>query len=412
VVVVTTQPAGRLGIGVIGAGWMGHVHARAYLRVPHHFPDLELAAIPVAVADPVDAHRDDAVRRYGFATGYTDWRQLITDPRVEAVSVTAPNAMHRELGVAVARAGKHLWIEKPVGLGVEDAAAVAAAVAEAGVVDVVGFNYRGAPAVSAAARLLADGAIGTVTHARFWLLTDYAAHPQGVLSWRFERDRGGNGVLGDLASHGVDLVRYLLGDVDRLVSQTEVFVPRRPLQTADGAGGHYALGSGDDLGPVENEDYLVCLLRTVAGVPVVLEASRVSVGDQNSYGFEIHGTRGQLRWDFRRMAELGLCRGGDYENQPVATLNTGPGDGDYAAFQPGAGIALGYDDLKVIEAAGFLRAVAAARNGYPDPGAATRATLADAVHSALALEAMTRSAATSTWVRLSAPQWPVGSSRT
>jgi predicted dehydrogenase len=388
---------GDLGVGLIGAGWMGHVHARAHLRLPHHFADLPLRSRLVAVADPVESQRDDAVGRYGFETGYADWRQLVADPRVEVVSVTAPNAMHRQLGVAVAHAGKHLWIEKPVGLDVEDARAVAAAVAAAGVVDVVGFNYRNAPAVAKAAELLAGGAIGTVTHARFWLLTDYAAHPQGVLSWRFERERGGRGVLGDLVSHGVDLVRYLLGDVDRLVAQTEVFIPQRPRAVA-GAGSHYALGSGDDLGPVENEDYLVSLLRTDAGVPVTLEASRVSVGDQNSYGFEIHGTQGQLRWDFRRMGELGVCRGQNYENQPVTTAFTGPGDGEYAAFQPGAGITLGYDDLKVIEAGGLVRAVAAARSGEPAP--AGRATVADAVHSALALDAMVRSAATGGWVQL------------
>jgi predicted dehydrogenase len=177
-------------------------------------------------------------------------------------------------------------------------------------------------------------------------------------------------------------------------------VPRRPLPAADGGGGHYALGTAGELGEVENEDYLVCLLRTQAEVPVILDVSRVSVGDQNAYGFEIHGTQGQLRWDFRRMGELAVSRGGDYQNQPVAVLHTGPGDGEYAAFQPGAGIALGYDDLKVIEAVGLLRAVAAARGGRPEPAGGARATLGDAVRSALALEAMTRSAATASWVRL------------
>ena len=101
----------RIGIGIVGAGWMGHVHARAYARLRHHFPtggrDPEL----IAAADPVDAQLSDLVLRHGIAAGYADWRDLVADPRIGAVSVTAPNHLHAQIGVAVAEAGKHLWIE-------------------------------------------------------------------------------------------------------------------------------------------------------------------------------------------------------------------------------------------------------------------------------------------------------------
>ena len=154
----------------------------------------------------------------------------------------------------------------------------------------VGFNYRNAPAVSAARALIASGELGTVTHARFRLFSDYAAHPEGALTWRFERERGGSGVLGDLASHGVDLARYLLGDIDSLVADTAIFVPERARPT--GATGGHTRAAGGELGPVENEDYVSSLLRLASGARVALEASRVAVGEQNNYGFEIHGTRG------------------------------------------------------------------------------------------------------------------------
>lgn len=216
-----------LGIAVVGFGWMGRVHTQAYARLPHHFPQLSLRPELVTVADEVPGRAEEAAGRYGFASAVRDWREVAADPRVRAVSITAPNFLHRQIGVAMAEAGKHIWIEKPVGLTAEDARAVADALGKAGVQGTVGFNYRNAPAVEAARELVASGEIGTVTHVRIRLFSDYAAHPEGALSWRYERERGGSGVLGDLASHGVDLARFLLGDITSLTADTAVFIPER-----------------------------------------------------------------------------------------------------------------------------------------------------------------------------------------
>ncbi|GAA3308779.1 Gfo/Idh/MocA family protein [Streptomyces cinereospinus] len=383
---------GTLGVAVVGFGWMGRVHTRAYARLPHHYPDLPLRPELLAVAEEVPGRAERAAEQYGFATATRDWRAVAADPRVRAVSVTTPNFLHREIGVAMAEAGKHLWIEKPVGLTAEDARAVAGAVAGAGVRGAVGFTYRNAPAVETARELIAAGELGTVTHARFRLFSDYAAHPDSALTWRYERARGGSGVLGDLASHGADLARFLLGDIASLVADTAVFVPERARPAAATAG--HSRAAGGVPGRVENEDYASCLLRFASGARGVLEACRVSVGEQNAYGFEVHGTRGAVRWDFRRMNELGVGRGTAYQDQPLSTVYVGPGHGEFAAFQPGAGNAMGYDDLKVIEAHRFLRSIA---EGVP-----YGATPADAVHSAVVLDAMARSARSGTWVAVDA----------
>jgi predicted dehydrogenase len=108
--------AQALGVAVVGFGWMGRVHTQAYLRVPHHFPQLGVRPELVAVADEVPGRAEEAAARYGFATASRDWREVVADPRVRAVSITAPNFLHREIGTAMAGAGKHIWIEKPVGL--------------------------------------------------------------------------------------------------------------------------------------------------------------------------------------------------------------------------------------------------------------------------------------------------------
>ena len=389
----TTSTRRPLGVAIAGFGWMGRVHTQAYVRVLHHFPQLAVAPQLVAVADEVPGRAEEAADQFGFTKPTRDWREVAADPDVTAVSITAPNFLHREIGVAMARAGKHIWIEKPVGLTADDARAVADAVKQAGVRGAVGFNYRNAPAVVAAKEMVESDELGTITHVRFRLFSDYAAHPQGALSWRFERDRGGSGVLGDLAAHGVDLARYLLGEIDALTADTAIFLTERARPTGATAGHQRA--AGGELGPVENDDYVTSLVRFASGARGVLEASRIAVGEQNNYGFEIHGTNGAVVWDFRRMNELGVSTGGGdpaYQDQAVTTLYVGPTHGFYGAFQPGAATSMGYDDLKVIEAYNFLRSIA---DGTPHG-----TTLDDAVRSAEALDAMAESARTGTWVSL------------
>ena len=344
------------GVAIAGFGWMGRVHTQAYARVLHHFPQLTVAPQLVAVADEVPGRAEEAAEQFGFASATRDWREVAADPDVAAVSIAAPNFLHREIGVAMAKAGKHIWIEKPVGLTAADARAVADAVKEAGVQSAVGFNYRNAPAVAAARELIASGELGTITHARFRLFSDYAAHPEGALSWRFERERGGSGVLGDLASHGVDLARYLLGDIDSLVSDTATFLTERARPT--GATSGHARATGGELGPVENEDYVSSLLRFASGARGTLEASRVAVGRAEQLRLR------DPRHQGRRV--LGLPPDGRTRRQrrhrlPGPAGQHGvrrPGAGYYAAFQPGSASSMGYDDLKVIEAYNFLRSIA------------------------------------------------------
>ncbi|MEO5833072.1 MAG: Gfo/Idh/MocA family oxidoreductase [Nakamurella sp.] len=387
-----SQPstARPLGVAVAGFGWMGRVHTQAYARVRHHFPDLALHPTLVAVADDVPGRADAAADQFGFAAATTDWRDLATNPQVLAVSVTAPNFLHREIGVTLAEAGKHIWIEKPVGLSADDARAVQTAATRSGVQSAVGFNYRNAPAVRYAKLLIDSGELGAVTHAGFRFLSDYAAHPEGALSWRFERARGGHGVLGDLASHGVDLIWYLLGDPASLVADTTIFLPERSRPAGVTSGHQRAVGGA--LGPVENEDWVSSLIRMGSGARVSLEASRVAVGEQNRYGFEIHGTKGILTWDYRRMGELRVGFGDRHADQDVATVFVGPGHGDFGAFQPGAANPMGYDDLKVIELRHFLTAI--------ETGRPSGATIADAVRSAETLDAIVESVASGSWVTL------------
>lgn len=376
-----TSPRSDVGVAVVGLGWMGRVHARAYTRVNDHFPQVSRRPYLVAAADDV-ADRESVAAHLGFARFTRDWRTLLDDPAIEAVSITAPNFAHREMATAFAAAGRHVWIEKPVGVDAADALAVAEAVRDAAVQSTVGFNYRNAPAVEEARRLLSDGAIGEVTHAAFRMLGDYAADSEGAFTWRYELGRAGHGVVGDLASHAVDMVRHLLGEVDAVVADSETFVRRRRRPESAPTG--HGRSTDGVLTDVENEDWMAAVLRLRSGARVVLETSRVAVGHQNDYGFRIHGTRGVLEWDYRRMGELGIAVGEQAQDLAVATRFVGPESGDFGAFQPGAGNPLSYDDLKVVEARSFLRAI--------ETQAPQGATIEDAVAAAHVLGAIVASA--------------------
>ena len=245
--------------------------------------------------------------------------------------------MHRDVAVAAAQAGKHLWVEKPAGRD----AAETREIADGG----AGRRSAGRPPASTTATSRPSNGPGSwsrtagwarVEHVTIRLLADYAAHPDAGLTWRFANAAAGSGVLGDLVSHGVDLARYVVGEITDLVGDRATFLElpaagrghRRPL------GGR---GQRRARGPVENEDYVSALLRFAGGARGVLESSRVAVGEQCRYGIEVHGERGALAWDFRRMGELQVALDQDYVDAAYTTALVRPGDGELGAFQPGAG---------------------------------------------------------------------------
>ena len=378
----------KLGIGVVGLGWMGRVHTASYRRLVEHFPELGVEPRLVIASDLAASRRAHA-ELLGFEATTADWRAVVEHPEVEAVSVTTPNAMHREVALAAIAAGKHVWVEKPVGRGLDDTLAVAEAAERAGVVSGVGFCYRFAPAVQHAKRLIDAGEIGDVNHYRGTFLADYANRPDAAASWRFFRADAGSGALGDLMAHIVDMTHHLVGPIERLSGRTATMIPRRPPLAA-GTGTHFSRVETDELVDVDNEDWAAALVELGGGAVGSLEASRVIVGPHVAMRFEVHGTKGALAWELERMNELERFQlaengGGEGDMRVVA----GAQHPDFAAFQPGAGVPMGYDDLRVLEARTFVAAVA--RGEQDAPG------LAEMVATARVLDAIERSARSGGW---------------
>lgn len=252
----------------------------------------------------------------------------------------------------------------------------------------VGFNYRHTPAIEMARKLIGDGRLGRVTNVRYWLNADYASSPDGPLTWRYSRDQAGAGVVGDLMSHGADLVQYLCGRIASVSATTDVFIKERPIPTKAGVG-HSGWEVSDELGVVENEDYVAMLAKLENGVIATLESSRVAVGPRAEYVIEVYGTEGSLKWNFERLNELDVYLGRENEFQGYTRVMAGLSFPSFSIFQPGAGNSMGFDDMKAVEASQFIDSVLSGKQIAP--------SAADAWAAAEVDEATVASAADGTW---------------
>lgn len=380
--------AARIGVGLISVGWMGRLHSRAYLAAKHHFPELPQHAELVIAADPDPSGRAHASDALGYAETTADYRELLAHPGVDVVSICSPNFLHHQIALDTIAAGKHFWIEKPMGRGAHESREIAERAAAAGLLTSVGFNYRHAPAVAEARRIIRAGELGRITNVQVRLMADYASDPQGIFTWRYEQERAGSGVLGDLLSHGFDLAQFLVGRISSVNAMNETFIPERPLPAGTSAN-RFELGEvSEERRAVENEDYTAMLARFEDGAVGVFESSRVAVGPHAEYSLEVYGTGGSLRWNFERMNELLLAD----DARGYRTILANPAYGEFRRFQPGPGTGMGFDDLKTIEAALFLRSVAEGRQLAP--------SAADGWAASEVVDAALRSAAGGAWVEV------------
>lgn len=350
-----------IGVGVISMGWMGRLHSRAYLATRQYYPELARRARLVMAADPDPQGRQHADEALGFEQTTTDFRELLAHPDVDVVSICAPNFLHHEIALATIEAGKPFWIEKPMGRSALESREIAERAEAAGLVTAVGFNYRSAPAIVEARRIIRSGQLGRVTNVLISMMADYAADPAGVFTWRYETGRAGTGVLGDVLTHGFDLAHYLVGRIGSVTSTTEKFVPARPLPAGVSANSFDKGQASSELREVENEDYAAMLARFDNGAVGVIEASRVAVGPRTEFVIEVYGTQGSVRWNFERMNELLVA------DSPAGyrTVMSDATFGDFGRYLPSVGAGIGFNDLKTIEAARFLRSVIEQRQLAP-----------------------------------------------
>lgn len=218
----------ELRIAIIGCNFMGKAHSNAWRQASRFFP------LPLQPVLQVACARHEAAARafadtWGWRHVETDWRKVLERDDVDVVDISLPQHLHHEVAVAAARAGKHLFCEKPLALKVADAEAMVAAAEQAGVVHYVNHNYRRTPAVRLARQLIEEGRIGRIFHWRGAYQQDWIVDPEFPLTWHLQKETAGSGPHGDLNSHSVDLAHYLVGDIRTVSCLTANFIKERPL---------------------------------------------------------------------------------------------------------------------------------------------------------------------------------------
>jgi predicted dehydrogenase len=363
-----------IGVALVGHSFMGKAHSNAWRNVNAFHPDTPAVARRVLVGRD-RAATAAAARQYGWDAVADDWRSVLDRDDVDVVDVCTPGHLHAEITTAALAAGKHVLVEKPAANSVPEAeqmAAAAEAAAPAGVVAMVGFNYRRVPALALARRLVADGRLGEVRQARVSYLQDWLSDPAAPMTWRLRRETAGSGVIGDLGSHAVDQLGFLLGQrVTAVSGHVRTFVDQRP---------------GDDgPEPVTVEDAAWATMWTDGGVVASVEASRMATGRKNALRLELYGSSGSLAFDLERLNELRLydAAAGDDLAGERTVLVTEPDHPYVGAWWP-PGHVLGWDDTFTNQAADFLRAVVA--------GEQPRPSLADGLAVQRVLAAIERSA--------------------
>ena len=262
----------EIGVGVIALGWMGRLHSRGFSQVAQRYPELGVKARLVAAT--VQANQEAALA-LGFERAVADYREVLDDPQIEAVSICAPNFLHHEIAMAAIAAGKHFWIEKPMGVNAAQSREIAQAAAAAGLVTAAGFNYRHQPAVEHARDLVRTGRLGRVTNARVWLIADYASSPEGAFTWRYTRAQAGAGVVGDLLSHGIDLAQYVLGS---RIAEVSAMTDTHQLPSRAAGRGYRARSSRTQRRAASGGERGLCrCARTDAGSLVTLDV-QVAMG--------------------------------------------------------------------------------------------------------------------------------------
>lgn len=378
-------------IGMVGYKFMGKAHSHAYRDVSFYF-DTKAEPVLQAICGRDEEGVKEAAAKMGWLSYETDWRTLIKRDDIDLIDIVTPNNSHAEIAIAAAEAGKHVYCEKPLAMTLEQSKRMLEAVEKSNVIHMINHNYRFAPAIQLAKKLIESGRLGKIYHIRATYLQDWIMDPQFPLVWRLSKGVCGSGAHGDLAAHIIDLARFLVGEFKEVNGIMETFIKQRPI--VEDSSGLSGKATSDKMGDVDVDDASVFIARFESGAIGTFEATRFAGGNRNGNRFEINGEKGSIRWDAENMNNLQVYFDDDEPGlQGFRTINCTEEMHSYAgAYWPAAHI-IGYEHT-------FINLMVELLNGV-DKGFSPSPNFVDGVRNQAVLEAVEQSSHTKQWVSIS-----------
>jgi len=355
----------KLNVGLIGYKFMGKAHSNAFQRIGMFFePSRKI--VMKAICGRNESWVRESAQKYGWEGYETSWEKLVRRDDIDMVDITTPSNFHKEIAIAAAENGKHVFCEKPLALNLKDAREMLKAAEKNNIKHQIGFNYRFIPAIQLAKKLIDKGKIGKIYHFRGTYLQDFIVDPQFPLVWRLDKEVAGSGSLGDLGAHIIDVARFLVGEFDRVIGINKTFIKERPLvERMTGLSGKAQ--SDAPMGEVTVDDATIFLAEFKNGALGSIEATRFANGHKNAMSFEINGSKGSIKFEFERMNELQYFSSEDEEGvQGFRLIQATEGIHPYMQAWWPAGHVIGYEHTFVHELYEFTEAIAKDRHPEPD----------------------------------------------
>jgi predicted dehydrogenase len=304
----------ELNVAIIGYKFMGKAHSNAWKNVNHFFDVPFKPVLKVACGRNEGAVQEFA-DRWGWEETETDWRKVVERDDIDIIDISTPPDLHYPIALAAAKAGKHIFCEKPISLTADEALKMYEAAEAAGVVHYLNHNYRRCPAVMLAKQMIDEGKLGRIYHWRGCYLQSWWLDPDFPLTWHMRKEIAGSGASGGIGSHSVDLARFLVGEIKTVAAVMTNFVKERPLPEGS-AGGTFAAGKiGSEKGKVTVEDAISMVVEFENGALGSFEATTYAIGRQNYNYFEIYGEKGAVIFNLERMNELEYYSAEDAEGE-------------------------------------------------------------------------------------------------
>lgn len=304
----------EMNVAIIGSKFMGKAHSNAWKNVANFFDVPIKPVMKVACGRDVESLQAFA-DNWGWEEIETDWKKVIEREDIDIVDICAPPNLHAPIAIAAAKAGKHIFCEKPISLNSDEALEMYEAAKEAGVVNYLNHNYRRCPAVMLTKQMIDEGKLGEIYHWRGCYLQSWTMDPNFPLTWHMKKDIAGMGSNGGINSHSVDLARFLVGEIKSVTGMMKTFIKERPLPGAGAA--TFSAGSGEatEMGKVELEDAISMIVEFENGALGSFDATTFAIGRQNYNYFEIYGSKGAVTWNLERMNELQYYSAEDGEGE-------------------------------------------------------------------------------------------------